>query len=175
MHIILGLIGMIGVVGGYLFWARRANEAAVEAVDMAQRLRGKMRREAFRKRAAGSALTAVNDPGTAAAILLFKMAELRGSVSEEAGKEIRAMLKEEIGLSDWAETAQFAEWGARQAVNPEDVVRRFHRLWISALTPGQLADFRRMAARIAETDGEPNGEQRELLRYLESRLPLTPE
>lgn len=174
MHILLGLIGMIGAVGGYLFWARRAGEATVEAVDLAQRLRGKMRREAFRKRAVGSPLTAVEDPGTAAAIFLFKMAELRGEVSKDAGDLIREMLREEIGLSDWAETADFAEWAARQVVNPVEVVRRFHRLWIGALTPGQLTDFRRMARRVSEADGERNREQRELMLALDNRLPLPP-
>lgn len=170
MHILLGIVGVIAALGYYFFVFRRAGEAAGEAIDMAQRVRGKMRRNAFRKKAEGSVLSSVEDPGTAAAVLLVKTAECAGPVLEDKKAEINKIIRDEIGMADADEVVPFAEWIATQTVNPNDIIRAYRSLWMDNLNPTQMAEFVDMASRIANFDGEANSEQREIIRLMRERL-----
>ncbi|MEM9332811.1 MAG: TerB family tellurite resistance protein [Pseudomonadota bacterium] len=170
MHIVLGIIGAIAALSYYFFVFRRAGQAATQAVDMAQQFRGKMRRNAFRKKAEGSVLTSVKDPGTAAAVLLIKIAECDGPVIAASKQEITKIIRNEIGMEDADEVIPFAEWVCGQAVNPADIIRKLKPLWVENLNSTQRAEFVDMAQRIANLSGKPNQEQKEIIRQMRERL-----
>jgi len=170
MHILLGIVGAIAALSYYFFVFRRAGEAVSEAVDVVQRVRGKVRRNAFRKKAEGSALSSVEDPGSAAAVLLVKIAECGGPVFDDAKTEIAKMVRDEIGMEDAPEVVSFAEWVAKRAVNPSDIIRTYKPLWVGNLNSVQMAGFVEMASRIAHLEGKPNSEQKEILRLMRERL-----
>lgn len=170
MHIVLGILGVVAALSYYFFVLRRGAQAAGEAVDMAQRVRGKMRRNAFRKKAEGSVLSSVEDPGTAAAVVFMKLAEMDGVVLEDTKEQIVTIIRDEIGMKDAEEVMPFAEWIAKQSVNPSDIIRAYKGIWSSNLDPTQMAEFIDMAARVANLSGEPNQDQREMLRLMRERL-----
>ena len=118
MHIILGILGAVAALSYYFFVFRKAGEAASEAVDMAQRVRGKMRRNAFRKKAEGSVLSAVEDPGTAAAVWFVKLADVDGPMNEEAKSQIIGIVRDKIGMDDAEEVVPR---GVRAAVQMFEV------------------------------------------------------
>lgn len=170
MHVLLGIIGVIAAASYYFFIFRRAGDAANEAIDMAQRVRGKMRRNAFRKRAEGSVLTSVEDPGTAAAVLLGKVAECKGPVLDNTKAEITNIVANEIGMPDADEVVPFALWIAGQTVNPSDIIRTYKPLWLEHLNSAQMAEFIDMASRIAHLNGDPNAEQNSIIAMMKERL-----
>lgn len=170
MHIILGILGVIAAASYYFFILKRGADAAGQAIDMAQTVRGKMRRNAFRKKADGSVLTAVEDPGTAAAIIMVKTAECKGVITDETKDVIKAILKDEIGMDDSDETVPFAQWVCEQVASPNDIIRQYKTLWMSNLNPTQMAEFIDMVQRVANMDGDPNGEQKEVIRQMRNRL-----
>lgn len=82
----MGILGIIAAASHYFFVIKRAGNATNEAIDMAQKPRGKIRRNAFKKKADGSVLTAVDDAGTAAAIIMVKTALYKGVITDESQK-----------------------------------------------------------------------------------------
>ena len=171
MHIILGILGVIAAASYYFFVIKRAGDAAGQAIDMAQTIRGKMRRNAFRKKADGSVLTAVEDAGTAAAIIMVKTAECKGVITDENRDFIKAIIKDEIGMPDSDEVVPFAEWVSNQVASPNDIIRQYKPLWISNLNATQMAEFIDMVQRVASMDGnDPNSEQKEIIRQMRTRL-----
>ncbi len=152
------------------FVIRRAGEAANEAIDMAQKVRGKMRRNAFRKKAEGSVLTSVEDAGTAAAILLFKIAECGDEDPSTSRVEVVRIIREEIGMKDAEEVASFAEWISKQMINPGDILRAYRPIWTGNLGPDELVEFVSMGVRVANLGSDANPEQLEIIRQLRERL-----
>jgi len=170
MHILIGIVGIIAALGYYFFVFRRTSEAADQAIDLAQQVRGKLRRNAFRKKAEGSVLSSVEDPGTAAAVLLVKIAECKGPVIEHIKTEIVEMVRDGIGMPDADEVVPFAVWIAEQTVNPSDIIRTYRSIWMSELNASELSGFLEMGTRIANMSGKPNAEQNEILRLMRERL-----
>lgn len=171
MHIILGILGAIAAASYYFFIIRRGADAANQAIDMAQTVRGKMRRNAFRKKADGSVLTAVEDAGTAAAIIMVKTAECKNIMTDESRDFIKAIIKDEIGMPDSDEVVPFAEWISNQVASPNDIIRQYKSLWMSNLNATQMSEFIEMVQRVASMDeSEPNGEQKEIIRQMRNRL-----
>ena len=170
MHIILGIIGVIAAASYYFFVFKRAGDAASQAIDVAQQIRGKIRRNAFKKKADGSVLTAVEDPGTAAAVLLAKTAECKIPVSDETRELVAKIIADEIGMPDADEVVPFAEWIAKQVVSPNDIIRQYKPIWMANLNPVQMSEFVEMVQRVANSDGEQNHEQGEILRQMRERL-----
>ncbi len=119
---------------------------------------------------AASPLAAVEDPGTAAAILLVKIAEVKGPITASARDEITNIVSHEMGMPDAEEVVPFAEWVCSQVVNPGDIVRRFRSLWLDNLNAEQLAQLGEFAEHIAGFDSEPAPEQINILQSLRERL-----
>lgn len=170
MHIILGILGAIAAASYYFFVIKRAGDAAGQAVDMAQQIRGKIRRNAFKKKVDGSVLTAVEDAGTAAAIIMVKTAECKGIITDEARNAIKAIISDEIGMPDSDEIVPFAEWVSNQVASPNDIIRQFKSLWMNNLNPTQMSEFIDMVQRVASINGDPNSEQKEIIRQMRTRL-----
>lgn len=170
MHIVLGILGVIAAASYYFFVIKRAGNAASEAIDMAQTVRGKMRRRAFKKKADGSVLTAVEDAGTAAAIIMVKTAECKGVVGDEALNTIKAIVNDEIGMPDGDEVVTFAKWVSEQVASPNDIIRQYKALWMNNLNPTQMSEFIDMVQRVASINGDPNNEQMEIIRQMRNRL-----
>lgn len=170
MHILLGIVSVVALLVYYFFIAKRGANAAGEIIDAAEKLRGKMRRAAFKKKADGSVLTAIDDAGTAAAVLLIKTAECKSPLDSELKIEIVKILRNEIGMNDADEVLNFAQWVSNQVVNASDLIRAFRKIWLSNLNQDEIAGFIDMVARIAAFHGAPNAEQKEILRLMRERL-----
>jgi len=170
MHVLLGIVGVVAALSYYFFIAKRGVNAASEVMDAAETLRGKMRRNAFKKKAVGSVLTSIDDAGTAAAVTLVKIAECKGALQSNHKIELLKILKNEIGMNDADEVLSFAEWVSNQVINPSDLIRAFKSLWLTNLNQEQVVEFIDMANQISALDGEPNAEQKEVLRLMRERL-----
>jgi len=170
MHVLLGIVGVIAALSYYFFIAKRGANAASEVIDAAETLRGKMRRNAFKKKVVGSVLTSIEDAGTAAAVLLVKTTECKNPLSSDNKIQILKILKNEIGMNDADEVLNFAEWVSGQIVNPSDIIRTFKPVWLSELNHEQVFEFIDMVGRVADVEGAPNGEQKEILRLMGERL-----
>jgi len=170
------LVAILGALAAAAFWyyrMRTVAHVADEAIDAAQRLRGTFRRRRFLRKAESSPVEAVEDPAAAAVALLIALASCRGPMSPVAEEAIRAEMRDVMALPKADETFIFARWVADHANDPNDLVRRFSKLWLGALQPSERADLLDMASRIAAAEGGPTAEQTGCLRLLRERLGLT--
>jgi len=170
------LLTILGILGAAAFWYYRMRDvgrAAGEAVDTVERLRGNFRRRRFRQRAESSPVAAVEDPAAAAVAMLIKLASGPGRLSPEAETAIRDQMRDVMALPQPDETFIFARWVADHANDPNDLVRRFSKLWMAQLQAGERSDLYDMASRVAALGGAPTDEQLGCLRLLHERLGLT--
>ena len=173
MPVLLAVVGALAAAAFWYYRLRTVAHAADEAIDAAQRLRGTIRRKRFLKKAESSPVEAVEDPAAAAVALLISLASCHGRLSPAAEGAIRAEMSGVMGLPEPDATFIFARWVADHARDPNDLVRRFARLWLTALQPSERSDLYDMAVRVAEADGGATPEQVGCLRLLRERVGLT--
>lgn len=173
MHVIAAIVGMLGALGAWWFVFRRAADAADQAVDAAQTVRGAFKRRAFRKRSEESVLAGVDSPAIAAAIFLCRVGQAGSLYDDEVKARIRAMMSEEMGQAEVEEAFAFADWAANSVINDDDIARRFAPLWKETLADREISRFGEMAREIAGFHGSAGRQQREMIAYLEQKTGAT--
>ena len=118
-------------------------------------------------------IRAIEDPAVAAAALLIALASGRGPVGPAAQCAIRNEMRDVMIVPNVEETFNFARRVADHVKDPDDLVRRFSRLWMDRLRPFERAELYDMASRVAGAYGGPTDEQAGCLRLLSERLGLT--
>jgi uncharacterized tellurite resistance protein B-like protein len=173
MHIVLALLAILG--GGAFWWYRMRNiaDAASEVHDVAGRAWGKYKRAKFRNKVNDSPLEAVQDPTAAAMIMLLAIAKADGPISERAEAMIARIASEDMQADDATELMTFSKWVAGHVVDPNDVARRYSKLWGNALNLEERRQFLDMARRIAAVDGAVSHTKDAILARLKERLGFT--
>ena len=64
----------------------------------------------------------------------------------------------------------FADWAARDILDPKEPVRRFKPLWLDALNAQERTDLVKMAERVAAAGGRPSPLQEMALETLRRGL-----
>jgi hypothetical protein len=115
-------------------------------------------------------LSTVNDPASAAAVLLYSLAN-EADVENPAHKDIVARLVAEIVPPDrLSESLTFAQGVARHVTDARDVVRRFKSVWRTTLDVNERHQLIAMAEAVATTAGPPNQIQQLCLASLRDAL-----
>lgn len=171
MHIVVGILALLGA-GLYLYSRLKdAGQAAGEIVDGAQRLNGARNRAQFRKKAEGSVIAGIDDPITGAAVMMAAVANAREPIDAATATVIKEELREATG-SDPAEAYEFAVWAIGQSPDPDNVSLRLTRMWNTRLTPAERQQLVDMVTRVAAIKGEPTAAQNGAIIRLKSRLDL---
>ncbi len=169
---------MIGAVIAFLFYwwwrAQRARNVADGVIDMVEQARGAINRNRFRRKVEGSTLASVDDPGVAAAALLYSVAALKRPPQRAEEQAIDEMLEVicRMGPSAREEAMAFAEWSNRQVVDTNEVIRRLTPLWLDRLEEPQRRELLGMAVRVAELGGPAEAAQSAVIRRLGEGLGL---
>lgn len=155
MHILLGLIA---IIGGVVFWIWRIRNAATvarEVVDVADDVRAAVRRFGYRRHADKHPLDAVEDPRLAVAGILAAIAKMDGDYTREQMTTIQSECARvfEATPKDAEDFASYGRWLAHQLSNPDEVVRRLARSLSGALGPEERAQFLDMVERVAAVEG----------------------
>jgi len=175
MHIILGLIGLLGAVGA-IAWrinmAMRGAEVVKDAAETAINLPRKMR---FQAKANRQRLSAVDDPREAAAVLLLGMARAGGEVTTEHKQAIRSEM-ERLFQSNSATNEELlarATWFSANVADPRDLIPRMADFLTRQVGSDELENVAAMLTVIAKVEGEPGHDQSEFLRRYRQRAGLS--
>jgi hypothetical protein len=172
MHIILGILALLG--GGAFWWWRlkAMSEAAGEINDAAGRLIGTYKRKKFLKKVGESPLAAVDDPAAAAVIMMFAIAKEEAPITDA----IEAVVKNEVittmKIEDTTELLTFSKWVISHVVDANNVSLRYGKLWQGALSISEREDFAEMVERVAQKCGGITTNQRNKIIKLRGRLGL---
>jgi len=168
---IFGLfLAVLAGAGVWYFRLRMLGDATSEIADLAGRARGAYRRNKFRKLAEGATLAAIDDPALAAAVLLYALANEGPQNLDKSQAEIRAQLSAVVPAEDLEELLSYAQWAARDVVDPRDAVRRFKPLWREKLTADERLHLIGMAEAVVAQSGAGGGSQKLTLEALRGAL-----
>ena len=78
MHILLGLVSLLTVVGGIIFWLRMVSRATKGAIELTDDVRAAFRRFGFTAKSQTDPLDAVDDPRVAAVGIFIALARMDG-------------------------------------------------------------------------------------------------
>lgn len=170
MHILLGLLA---ILGGAAFWYWRlkaVKEATDDVTDMAGRAWGKWKRYKFRKKAEAAPVEAVDDPVAAAVIMMMAVASEEHPLTSTAEALIRDEVTKTMGIADPTEVMVFAKWVASHVEDANNVSLRYAKLWMRDLSESEREDFVQMVRRVAAADGEVTARQQLKIAKLKERL-----
>ncbi len=172
MHVLLAVLGVLGA--GACWWCRikYMSRAAAEIVDAAERTRGYVRRRQFRKKAEASTIAAIDDPRTAAVLLMVAVASCEGRMSEAAEREIRAAMQDVMDVEKPEEELVFAEWAVSGIADLNNLVFRLSPVWLRRLKEPERRELYGAVKRVAFADGDPDALQLSALQKLRDRLQL---
>ena len=172
MHVLLAVLGLLGA--GACWWcrARYLAQAAAEVIDAAERARGFVRRRQFRKKAEASTISAIEDPRSAAVVLMVGIASSDGAMTEGSEREIRAAMRDLLALDRPEEELVFAKWATAGLADLNNLIARLAPLWTSRLTVQERLALYERVRRVAVADGPPDDLRLSALRKLRDRLGL---
>jgi hypothetical protein len=174
MHIILAILA---VLGGAAFWwwrLKALGDAANEVTDMAGRAWGRHKRKKFLKKVDDSPLEVIDDPATAAAVLMHVMANEDGPAGPDAEATIRHEITETMAVADPTEMFTFSKWTASHATESSALMMRYAPIWQESLNAREKQDLVAMMERVCAvtSKGTPTPQQKLRLKKLQQRLGL---
>jgi len=167
----LGILVM--AIGGAAVWYWRfktMREAGSEIIDSVERMRGAYKRGKFRKQAAVAPLASIADPAIAAVAFFFCLAKEKPMYFDAAKDVVRDRMHGIIRPGDMEEVLVFGEWASKNAISPEDPIRRFRDLWLQALDMQERQQLIGIAEDVAAVGGEKTKEQENALQVLRRTL-----
>lgn len=160
-------------IGGAAVWYWRfkmMREAGSEIIDSVERMRGAYKRGKFRKQAAVAPLASIADPAIAAVAFFFCLAKEKPMYFDAAKDVVRDRMRGIIRPGDMEEVLVFGEWASKNAIRPEDPIRRFRDLWLQALDMQERQQLIGIAEDVAAVGGEKTKEQENALQVLRRTL-----
>lgn len=169
------IYALIAILGGAAVWWWRfkmVSEAANDVTDVAGRAWGKYKRNKFRKKVEDSPLQTVDDPATAAVVMMYAMAKEAGPLTEKVEAAIRLEVAATMKINDADELITFGKWVASHATDANNVTLRYAKLWTGALSASECREFTDMVERVADVAGPRDQSVRIKLEKLRERLGL---
>jgi DNA-binding transcriptional regulator of glucitol operon len=172
MHI---LFGLLAILGGLAFWWYRMKnvaEATSEMTDAAGRAWGKYKRYRFSKKAESSPVEAVEDPVAAATVMMIAMVKEENELTPAAEEAIRNEAVSVMKIDDPEELMVFAKWVANHVQDANSVSLRYAKLWASALNRDERIELVEMVERATASIAPLTRNQEVKLGKLRERLGL---
>ncbi len=169
------LFGILGLIAAAAFWYWRikaVGEVASEVHDVAGRLWGKHKRRKFLGKVNDSPLEVIDDPATAAVILMNVIATEDGVPGHIAEAAIKKEVEQSMGITDSMEILTFGKWTANHAPDSNTVILRYGKLWSENLSVKEREDLLSMISRICDLPGATNPAANKTLRQTKLRQRL---
>jgi uncharacterized tellurite resistance protein B-like protein len=152
---------------------KAAGEAVTDAADMAGRIWGKYKRKKFLNRVDDSPLAVIDDPATAAVVLMHVVAAEDGALGPAKEEAIKHEVIETMKIADAAELLTFGKWTASHAIESKGIMMRYGKLWLDGLSKHERNDLVSMVERVMLAGQDVmSSDQRARLDFLRQRLGL---
>lgn len=150
MHILLAILGILGVGAFWWYRLKFMGEAASEVADAVGSMQGNIRRSKLRKKAALSPITAIDDPITAAATVIMAIAAEDVPVSEALEKRVRDEITAIAETPKQVDEAViYAKWASDQVAEVGSVIDKACLLLKERLDEGEKEDLVKMVLAVA--------------------------
>ena len=169
------LFAILAAIAGAAFWwwrIKAVGEVASDVHDVAGRLWGKHKRRKFLGKVNDSPLEVIDDPATAAVILMNVIASEDGVPGHIAESAIKKEVEDQMGISDSMEILTFGKWTASHAPDSNTVILRYGKMWSESLSIKEREDLLSMISRICDLPGATNPAANKTLRQTKLRQRL---
>lgn len=157
MHIVLVLLGAVGVVAALLCRVRMAAHAVCGLAGAGNDVRLLVRRLCRRRKLKADGLKSIDDPREAAAAMMVAVAQSDGALTEAEARVIAELMKRtfRIGPEEAAAYLARGRWLARDARCPSQFLRRLTPAIARACTAAERQELIGMLLMAAGAHGEP--------------------
>ena len=171
MHILMGLVSFLTVVGGIIFWLRIVSRATKGAIELSDDVRAAFRRFGFTAKSQTDPLDAVDDSRIAAVGIFMALARMDGELSREQIAGIRSESARLFNTTDREaeDLIVIGKWLVQER-RSEESVRRLTRHLVGRLTANEARAFISSAENVAAMEGAIADEQRETIEALRREL-----
>jgi uncharacterized tellurite resistance protein B-like protein len=157
---ILAVIGaVLAAVGIWYYRIKMLGDVGRDVADLAGRARGAYRMHKFKQKADGATLNAIDEPALAAAVFLYALANEDKASLYKSVPAIRSSMALVANASDLDDMLAYAEWAARDVLDPRDLVPRFKTLWREKLAADERRQFIGMAETVVAASPYPEPSQ----------------
>jgi uncharacterized tellurite resistance protein B-like protein len=172
MGVIGVVLAVVALVGAWWWRIQAAKDGAQRIADAAMTAKGAYSRHRFKTKAGESILAGVKEPGTAAAVLMYGLALLKGPVGRDEEEHIEKLLETVCRMNprDRTEAMAFASWAAGHVQDPGEIMRRFMPLWMDGLEERERQELIGMCQEVAQYEGPATDAQRHFVRRLSEAL-----
>ena len=160
MHIIAGLIALVGIIAVWYWRVKAAREMGGEILDAADDLRATVRRLMYKRKHNAHPADAVDDARLAASGIVVAVATMDAPISQA---EIEALTREardtfEVSEREALDIVSFGRWVSGQCNTNAEAVRRLSK--VVARTAGAEAgpDLVRMITEVSTAGGHELGD-----------------
>ncbi len=170
MHIVLGLLA---ILGGAAFWwwrLKMMGEAANDVNNAVGRVVGNYKRKKFLKKAGESPLASITDPAAAAVVMMFAVAKEEMPLNDAVEKIVQDEVTNTMKITDSTELMVFSKWVVSHVADANNVSLRCGKLWMTALSVAEREDFVAMIERVAKNCGGLTTNQENKIKKLRERL-----
>jgi len=163
MHILLGILALLGIAVAVWFKFRATTAAARGALDLAEDVAAAFRRYGSQAKSTGNPLDSVDDPKVAGAGILAAIAAMDGDLRRPQIDALQAECRRMFGSTDTEATDLVAigRWLVQQR-GPDEAIRKLSRQLRSRLDPAEAAHLLAAAETVAAIEGGSATEQQRL-------------
>lgn len=173
MHILVGLLTLLGLIAVWWWRIRAAGQAAQEIGQATDDVQAALRRFKYKRKAGQHPAEAIDDPRLAASGIMTAVAKLKGDLTADQMNQIRvecraAFCKNQAEADD---VAAYGRWLASQSQDPDDAIRRLAPIVRDRAEAEAHGDLVRMLERVAAVEGgRPNDLQDAAIGRVRSTL-----
>jgi len=172
MHIVIAILGAMGIAVFWWYRLKFMSEAASEAADAVGRVQGHFRRNKLRKKAAIAPITAIDDPVTAAITIIAAIASEDAPLDEAMEQRLRGATAEIADTGKKVDEAVgYAKWATNQVADVQGVIDHAGRFLATKLDEPEKRELVAMLDRVV-----PRGQRTQVypdrVRRLKQKLGL---
>lgn len=156
MHIIAGVLGLLGAVAFLLYRIDAAKENAQRVGEAANDTRLFFRRSKWNRKRKFNPVNEIKDARTAVAVMLVKLATETGALTEATINAIQTQLTTTLQFSDneAGEVLAQAKWYAQEMGDLDTSLEKIRSRFDEEFDPEQRTDIIKMLTAVGKADGE---------------------
>jgi len=160
MHIVLGLLALLGTALYVIWRLKAAREAAGEGLDGANDLRATVRRLMYKARHDVHPADSVDDPRLAASGIIVAVATMDAPISQAEIATLTRTARQTFDITEREalDIVSFGRWIAGQCTTNAEAVRRLAKVVARTAGPEAGPDLIRMITEVAEAGGHSLGD-----------------
>ena len=161
MHIILGILAILGTVAVIWYRLRAARELGGEVLDAADDLRATVRRLMYKRKHDKHPADLVDDPRLAASGIAVAVATMDAPLTQAEIDTLTRLSREifEVSESEAHDIVSFGRWVAGQCNTNQEAVRRLSKVVARHAGPEAAPDLVRLITEVASAGDMTLGEE----------------